>query len=625
MRRTSSTAGGRRDGWNLALLCAVCLWAGAAAGQESVALRAQQFQPNADGLGYFTVESARSAQLGKLIFSLHANYATGVLATWNGDELQSWAVRRQLGLDLQLGMGFRVLDLVVMAPFAPYQQGSGLAGTEFSLHPFGDIVVRPKVTILSPDVRRIGLAMALPISFPTGKETAFYGEAGVTVSPTAIAEMRLGPLDVGANLGIVARKKSELLGLTVGTQFAYGLAVRLRPLPALGFQAELWGVAGSRSPAANPANWLAGLNLATRSGFLLRAGIGSGMGPGYGAPKVRVVFGIGVAPPPVADRDRDSFIDQQDRCPGQAEDPDGFEDGDGCPDPDNDGDGIEDVQDGCPDEAETVNEFDDEDGCPDERGEVAADGDDVVGVEADGTRTGAEGDKDGDGIADDVDPCPLHAEDVDGVEDEDGCPEEDLPGQDGDPSGDDGDPGLPGTGIGLDFADGAGIGLDRADGDGDGVADAEDLCPDEPEVVNEFADDDGCPDEVSFTVTTPTVTVDEEQGRLDVSHHIYFDSAAATLRPESFAVLNKVASVLIVRDDIAHIEIQGHTDERGDGARNRQLSQDRADMVRRYLVNLGVEPQRVTAVGYGPDRPLDHGHDETAWSRNRRVEFHIGE
>jgi outer membrane protein OmpA-like peptidoglycan-associated protein len=70
--------------------------------------------------------------------------------------------------------------------------------------------------------------------------------------------------------------------------------------------------------------------------------------------------------PAVADRDGDGIPDAIDKCPDAAEDKDGFQDDDGCPDPDNDKDGIPDEADACPNEPETVNGFDDEDGCPDE-------------------------------------------------------------------------------------------------------------------------------------------------------------------------------------------------------------------------------------------------------------------
>ena len=75
-------------------------------------------------------------------------------------------------------------------------------------------------------------------------------------------------------------------------------------------------------------------------------------------------------PPPVADRDKDGIPDDDDECPDEPEDKDGFEDEDGCPDPDNDKDGIPDTADKCPNEPETINGIEDDDGCPD-KGETA--------------------------------------------------------------------------------------------------------------------------------------------------------------------------------------------------------------------------------------------------------------
>jgi outer membrane protein OmpA-like peptidoglycan-associated protein len=102
----------------------------------------------------------------------------------------------------------------------------------------------------------------------------------------------------------------------------------------------------------------------------------------------------------VADRDRDGVPDKTDKCPGDPEDKDGFEDTDGCPDPDDDQDGIADAKDKCPREPEDKDGFEDTDGCPDP-------------------------DNDQDGIADAADKCPVEAEDKDGFEDADGCPEPD--------------------------------------------------------------------------------------------------------------------------------------------------------------------------------------------------------
>ena len=99
------------------------------------------------------------------------------------------------------------------------------------------------------------------------------------------------------------------------------------------------------------------------------------------------------------DPDKDGILGAADKCPTQAEDKDGFQDDDGCPDLDNDGDGIADATDKCPLEAEDKDSFQDEDGCPDP-------------------------DNDGDGVPDAADKCPLEPETKNGFQDDDGCPDE---------------------------------------------------------------------------------------------------------------------------------------------------------------------------------------------------------
>ena len=103
------------------------------------------------------------------------------------------------------------------------------------------------------------------------------------------------------------------------------------------------------------------------------------------------------------DRDGDGIMDAVDRCPDVPEDPDGFEDEDGCPEDDNDQDKIRDVEDRCPNDPEDRDGWKDADGCP-------------------------EDDDDSDGIKDLADQCPREPEDKDGFQDEDGCPDPDNDG-----------------------------------------------------------------------------------------------------------------------------------------------------------------------------------------------------
>jgi OOP family OmpA-OmpF porin len=224
--------------------------------------------------------------------------------------------------------------------------------------------------------------------------------------------------------------------------------------------------------------------------------------------------------------------------------------------PDADGDGIVDSADACPRDAEDRDGYQDTDGCP-------------------------ETDNDQDGVIDALDRCPNQAEDADGYQDSDGCPE--------------------------------------ADNDQDSVADALDHCPLEPGA----AANAGCPrleyKDVELTphelrIAQPVLFGDETPiGRRA-------PGAAAAIRSVSFGLLDSIVAALNDHPEIK-LEIQGHTDSGGDDSHNLKLSQSRADAVRRYLVEHGVDGSRLTARGYGETRPIESNQTSQGREINRRVEF----
>jgi outer membrane protein OmpA-like peptidoglycan-associated protein len=258
------------------------------------------------------------------------------------------------------------------------------------------------------------------------------------------------------------------------------------------------------------------------------------------------------------DSDGDGIADAADRCPTAAEDKDGFEDGDGCPDPDNDQDGIADAVDKCPNEAETKNGIDDQDGCP-------------------------EKDEDGDGIVGSADKCPTAAEDKDGFEDEDGCP----------------DP----------------------DNDQDGIADAADKCPNEAESMNGFEDEDGCPD---VAPPAPVALDAAVAARFEgVIKGISFAKASAEITPSSRPALEEAVAIL-TKYPTLRIEIGGHSSVEGKAEFNHKLSERRASAARDYLVDRGrIAPARITAVGYGADRPIADSQVKVAREKSRRIEIRV--
>jgi outer membrane protein OmpA-like peptidoglycan-associated protein len=280
------------------------------------------------------------------------------------------------------------------------------------------------------------------------------------------------------------------------------------------------------------------------------------------------------------DADKDGIEDKVDKCPGEPEDFDGFEDDDGCPEPDNDGDGIDDTVDECPDLAEDFDGFQDEDGCPD----LDNDGDGIPDVDdrcpnepedfdgfedSDGCPDVLQ-DSDEDGVPDDTDKCPLKPEDIDGFQDEDGCPD--------------------------------------LDNDLDGILDTEDQCPNEPETFNGYQDEDGCPDQRPL-----------EQKY--IIRGVNFESGSASLTPDSYAVLDKVVKTLMAYPEV-RVEIRGYTDSVGSWDLNLDLSQRRADSVKNYLVNSGIPSDRMIAKGYGEADPVSSNKTAAGRAENRRIEFH---
>ncbi|MBA2543520.1 MAG: OmpA family protein [Deltaproteobacteria bacterium] len=377
--------------------------------------------------------------------------------------------------------------------------------------------------------------------------------------------------------------------LTAGTEIPFGLGI------AYAISRQKFDVVGEvfgTVPLGDKENYqpleaILGVKLYLARNSFLSLGAGRGLVPNKGAnPDLRAFIGI-VFEPNIGDRDGDGLKDDVDKCPDDPEDFDGFEDEDGCPEPDNDRDGILDDDDKCRDIPEDKDGFQDEDGCPE----------------------GDKNDRDGDGILDNVDKCPDEPEDFDQFQDEDGCPDPDND-QDGILDVDDLCPNDPEDKDGFEDEDGC----PDLDNDKDRILDKDDKCPNEPETYNGTDDEDGCPDRGRVVVTDTAIEI------LDM---VYFEYNKAVIKPQSYPILDAVAATLNGNPSIQLIEVQGHTDERGNDAYNLDLSDKRAHSVEKYLADKGVDAKRLTAQGYGETQPIDRRSNEAAWAKNRRVAFLI--
>ena len=289
---------------------------------------------------------------------------------------------------------------------------------------------------------------------------------------------------------------------------------------------------------------------------------------------------------------------------------------------DSDKDTIVDGMDRCPKEPEDLDGYQDEDGCP-------------------------EHDNDADGIEDEFDQCPNDPEDDDGYMDVDGCPD---PDNDKDDILDIADRCPDEAETMNEYMDEDGCPDERPieDTDGDGYKDDVDRCPYDAEDFDGFEDEDGCPEDDNDNDGVPDaqdkcpdereifnhfededgcpdesqrVVVTEEA--IEIKEKIFFEFAKATIQERSFDLLDEIASVLLAHEELKKIRVEGHTDNVGNDLSNLKLSQARADAVKNALLERGLQAERLDARGFGEMYPVDTNDNDAGRANNRRVEFII--
>lgn len=554
----------------------------------------------ADPNALLDLESGQVAEHLALSVGVGVGYALNplvVTTTENGIDVNNAAlVHHRVGASVvgAIGLG-GWLQLGFELPAVLYQdrdlEGTGLIGApDLRRGGLGDLRTTVKGQLLRSNDHGVDLSLQVGVGAPTRSLAgAYLGDRKVTVLPELAIERRWGNLRVLANVGYFARPKTRSLGLRVDDEVVGRVGVGYRV-------AKLWEVSAATTGASSVFNLKANRTpLEVRTGvrwfaddaWVAHAGVGAGIGQGFGAPDVRGFVGL-LWTGRYRDRDGDGIRDVNDRCPEGAEDADQFADDDGCPDPDNDQDGISDTLDQAPNHPEDLDGFQDEDGVPDP-------------------------DNDGDGIADTNDQCPGEPEDRDGDLDEDGCPDID---QDEDGVPDDQDA-CPADAEDIDtFEDQDGC--PDYDNDLDGIVDAADECPNDSETINGVDDKDGCPDEGASKVRLLG-------NKVEITEKVFFKTGRGIIADQSFDLLTQVAGLLKANRQITRLRIEGHTDSVGPDAKNLQLSQKRADAVRTFLVNAGVASDRLVSVGFGELRPVTPNLTQRGRETNRRVEFVIEE
>jgi outer membrane protein OmpA-like peptidoglycan-associated protein len=563
----------------------------------------QQYQPPPFYYRYLRVDAPEVLPSWKTHFALDVDYAykplvlTDVAPTIQTMRKTTYdLVRHAVGADLAASIGILGrIELGASLPIVAFQTGEAAPGTSGpGLLGISNPRVGIKARILGAGERGFGLGASLVASIPTGIGGALIRETGVGGEARLFAGYSKDRFSVAATGGYRLRGAGRLYDIAVGNALTFGAAGDFHLLSHTHALLDVSGSTAASSPLGSakesPVEALLGLRQEIGHVEVTLAG-GPGLVSGYGSPEARAVFSIAWSDAP-HDADKDGIPDDADKCPNDPEDKDGFEDTDGCPDPDNDKDGIPDVKDRCPNDPEDKDGFQDSDGCPDP-------------------------DNDKDKIPDVKDKCPDKPETYNGYQDDDGCPDEVPPPSDRDKDGilddDDECPDEPEDKDGFEDEDGC----PDPDNDKDGIPDAKDKCPNEPETINGFQDDDGCPDK------GPEAAVKIGKEELETLRPIFFDTDRARVRHAFYNILGQIALTLKAHPEIGRCAVEGHTDDTGPEEWNQKLSQLRAQSVVEFLVNKGVDRQRLVAIGHGEKVPW--ASNETPWGRakNRRVIFHI--
>lgn len=455
---------------------------------------------------------------------------------------------------------------------------SGQGYGEQSDTQIGDFRISTKVMLLHNEAAKgFGLSLVLDVTFPTGGKELLMSNSTVTFTPRLVIDYRHhSGLVVAINAGYRFRGNITLFDLTVGDELRLGLGLEVplffQGLSVAGEVEMALGLAFLRGESTRPlrADIPTELRLGFRwrhaqSGLLVGLGAGMGLTSGYANPDLRLMFSASwsydfLRKTPVVSFYHGDFTAKEQEVPEQPTPPQRKPE----------------KQPGTAQSSSHAHQTQ-----PPPIGSISA----VSQKQALShlSRPDPLADDDGDGIPNSVDQCPNEPEDFDGFQDEDGCP----------------DP----------------------DNDGDGIPDVVDRCPNQKETFNGYKDDDGCPDVGPSKIEWKGMS--GSSGQINIKDKIYFRSGSDQIQPRSMPLLRELAGFLKATWQIRKVQIEGHTDDRGDAEMNVDLSERRARRVMSVLISMQVSAIRLSAKGFGSKMPVTSNRTSSGRAQNRRVIFKV--
>jgi outer membrane protein OmpA-like peptidoglycan-associated protein len=562
----------------------------------------ERFSPAQPGDPMFGVASPSIG--GHLVprFAVAFDYAHHPLSIQDGSKRLSIVSRQGF---LHVGASLALFDRLQVSadmPFALLQGGDSptVAGTTFTSPgspQVGDFRLGARVRIVGGDWDAFQLGVGANAFFPSAPKGSYAGDGAIRGEPQLLLGGRfthfVWSLAAGSTLRASAHPHTFNAG--AGAAFVLGedffqIGPELTLSVPFSKDSSLSTTTTDLSIATRTAaELLIGAKIRPVGPLVFGAGAGPGLTNGWGTPVFFAVGTIGYdpRPPHFADDDGDGIADGEDACPDvrglKRRDPKK----NGGP-ADRDNDGIPDTEDACPDQKGEKSAAAEKNGCP------------------------ATSDRDGDGIPDGEDACPDQKGDKSDTAGKNGCPATNDRDGDGIPDGEDACPDQKGDKSDTAGKNGCPAASDR---DGDGIPDSEDACPDQKGGADTDKKQNGCP----HVQVTPTEILTNRQ--------IHFVFARAeitqTIDPVSDSLLDEVRRAILDHPEIEAIEVQGHADALGPEDYNMLLSRRRAEAVRDWLVQHGIQADKLTAKGYGSRNPVATNSTTPGRQENRRVSFSI--
>lgn len=566
-------------------------------------LSSQVFRPSLDGDRMLWANESMMRANGSTTAKAALHYAWKPFVTRDDAGTADRIVSDLFQASVMLGHTRGPVRLGVDVPLYIRAMGSGGTGTGL-----GDITPDLKVRLRDGSQGGVGLGLVGRLPLPTTTIDAPVGNRNLGYEVEGIVDGEVGKTLLVANLGLRGIPTVDL----GDSKWDDALALRLGASHAItektGLSVEGQGLLGLTGPAAltTPVELMAAGYSRLSNDLVLRLGLGAGLTRAVGSPGARALVGIGYEPGvsgnAAKDTDGDGVVDRKDDCPDTAEDVDMYLDDDGCPDPtkvtvklvDGAGNPVDSSVIVAGKSVMSGGSVELPSGMADIKGKITG----YKPVSQQATIPGGELHEIVVSLEDAVVTGPLMVKAVDA----DGNP---VPDATFTLKGDTEESGPAGQTVQVPV------------GDYKLVAQAPGYRPAKRKVTVA----QGETVEVELEMSPAKVVIEGE--RIDLRDSVYFNTGKDSIKPVSFGLLDEVVETLLDHPELTKIRIEGHTDSRGSASSNLALSKRRAASVMRYLIDKGVEAERLESEGFGETKPLKQGNNEAAWSANRRVDFFV--